>query len=40
MEARDLVAILNSALYRDYFARRFLKERDRVSIGAHASRII
>jgi len=26
MKPRDLMAIINSALYRDFFARRFLKE--------------
>ncbi|MBR0899957.1 hypothetical protein JQ616_33820 [Bradyrhizobium tropiciagri] len=27
MKPRDLIAIVNSALYHDFFARRFLKQR-------------
>lgn len=29
MRPRDLMAIINSALYRDFFARRFLKRRSK-----------
>jgi hypothetical protein len=32
------MAIINSVLSRDYFARRFLKEREQRPISLHASR--
>ncbi|MET4292503.1 hypothetical protein [Bradyrhizobium sp. LB5.2] len=38
MQPRDLIAIINSALYHDFFARRFLKQRKRAE--AHAIPLI
>lgn len=37
LSRRKLMAIINSALTRDYFARRFLKERQQRSVSKHAS---
>jgi hypothetical protein len=39
MSRRNLMAIVNSALNTDYFARRFLKESQRRPVSVHASRI-
>lgn len=39
MSRRNLMAIINSALNTDYFARRFLRERQRRPVGVHASRM-
>jgi hypothetical protein len=39
LSRRKLMAVINSALSRDYFACRFLKERDHRPVSLHASRI-
>jgi hypothetical protein len=39
LSRRKLMAIINSALSRDYFARRFMKEREQRAVSLHAARL-